>query len=188
MLRGTGTGNPLLQWKIIQLEKAYKLLGVKTFFCLCQATFRCDAPEFSKALMIFPCISCFCGEYYLSQETLPFFSRDAFLFPLCKPAQEAASHKLTFKSTYDLHMYPQQHCKISKLIFCVVELLQLVWIETPTNPTLKVIDIQACADVVHKHKDVLLVVDNTFMSAYFQVSTLFVYNYPVISVYLKIRF
>lgn len=73
-------------------------------------------------------------------------------------------------------------------MFCVVELLQLVWIETPTNPTLKVIDIQACADVVHKHKDVLLVVDNTFMSAYFQVSTLFVYNYPIISVYSKIHF
>ncbi|XP_061325759.1 cystathionine gamma-lyase-like isoform X2 [Pezoporus flaviventris] len=45
---------------------------------------------------------------------------------------------------------------------------KLVWIETPTNPTLKVIDIQACADVVHKHKDVLLAVDNSFMSAYFQ--------------------
>ncbi|XP_040466621.1 cystathionine gamma-lyase [Falco naumanni] len=45
---------------------------------------------------------------------------------------------------------------------------KLVWIETPTNPTLKVIDIRACAAVVHKHKDVLLVVDNTFMSAYFQ--------------------
>uniref|UniRef100_A0A8C6NDJ2 Cystathionine gamma-lyase n=1 Tax=Melopsittacus undulatus TaxID=13146 RepID=A0A8C6NDJ2_MELUD len=45
---------------------------------------------------------------------------------------------------------------------------KLVWIETPTNPTLKIIDIQACADAVHKHKDVLLVVDNTFMSAYFQ--------------------
>lgn len=55
----------------------------------------------------------------------------------------------------------------------MVELLQLVWIETPTNPTLKIIDIQACADAVHKHKDVLLAVDNTFMSAYFQVSTLF---------------
>ncbi|NWI68396.1 CGL lyase, partial [Todus mexicanus] len=46
---------------------------------------------------------------------------------------------------------------------------KLVWIETPTNPTLKVIDIKACADIVHKHKDVLLAVDNTFMSAYFQV-------------------
>uniref|UniRef100_A0A8C4VW91 Cystathionine gamma-lyase n=1 Tax=Gopherus evgoodei TaxID=1825980 RepID=A0A8C4VW91_9SAUR len=45
---------------------------------------------------------------------------------------------------------------------------KLVWLETPTNPTLKVIDIQSCADVVHKHKDIIIVVDNTFMSAYFQ--------------------
>uniref|UniRef100_A0AAQ6IG35 Cystathionine gamma-lyase n=1 Tax=Anabas testudineus TaxID=64144 RepID=A0AAQ6IG35_ANATE len=46
---------------------------------------------------------------------------------------------------------------------------KLVWIETPSNPTMKVVDIQACADLVHEHnKDTLLVVDNTFMSAYFQ--------------------
>ncbi|XP_060087999.1 cystathionine gamma-lyase [Heteronotia binoei] len=45
---------------------------------------------------------------------------------------------------------------------------KLVWIETPTNPTMKVIDIQGCAKIVHKHKGVLLAVDNTFMSAYFQ--------------------
>ncbi|XP_077306609.1 cystathionine gamma-lyase [Lithobates pipiens] len=45
---------------------------------------------------------------------------------------------------------------------------KLLWLETPTNPTLSVIDIQGCADIVHKHKDVLLAVDNTFMSAYFQ--------------------
>ncbi|CAI9546997.1 unnamed protein product [Staurois parvus] len=45
---------------------------------------------------------------------------------------------------------------------------KLVWIETPTNPTLSVIDIQGSAEVVHKHKDIILAVDNTFMSAYFQ--------------------
>nr|XP_006009579.1 PREDICTED: cystathionine gamma-lyase isoform X2 [Latimeria chalumnae] len=45
---------------------------------------------------------------------------------------------------------------------------KLVWIETPTNPTMKVIDIQGCADIVHKHGDIILAVDNTFMSAYFQ--------------------
>lgn len=45
---------------------------------------------------------------------------------------------------------------------------KLVWIETPTNPTLTVIDIQQCADIVHKGGDILLAVDNTFMSAYFQ--------------------
>uniref|UniRef100_A0A3P9JA91 Cystathionine gamma-lyase n=1 Tax=Oryzias latipes TaxID=8090 RepID=A0A3P9JA91_ORYLA len=46
---------------------------------------------------------------------------------------------------------------------------KLVWIETPTNPTMKVVDIKACADLVHLHnKDIVVVVDNTFMSAYFQ--------------------
>lgn len=46
---------------------------------------------------------------------------------------------------------------------------KLVWIETPTNPTMKVVDIKSCADIVHEfNKDIVVVVDNTFMSAYFQ--------------------
>ncbi|XP_029005074.1 cystathionine gamma-lyase [Betta splendens] len=46
---------------------------------------------------------------------------------------------------------------------------KLVWIETPSNPMMKVVDIKACADLVHEHsKDTVVVVDNTFMSAYFQ--------------------
>ncbi|XP_041064762.1 cystathionine gamma-lyase-like [Carcharodon carcharias] len=45
---------------------------------------------------------------------------------------------------------------------------KLVWIETPTNPMMNVADIKACAETVHKHGDIILVVDNTFMSAYFQ--------------------
>ncbi|XP_041647835.1 cystathionine gamma-lyase-like [Cheilinus undulatus] len=46
---------------------------------------------------------------------------------------------------------------------------KLVWIETPTNPTMKVVDIRACSELVHEHnKDIVVVVDNTFMSAYFQ--------------------
>lgn len=45
-----------------------------------------------------------------------------------------------------------------------------MWIETPTNPTMKVVDIKTCSDLVHEHnKDIVVVVDNTFMSAYFQV-------------------
>lgn len=44
---------------------------------------------------------------------------------------------------------------------------QLVWIETPTNPTLRIIDIQAIAEQAHAH-GAQLVVDNTFMSPYFQ--------------------
>ena len=50
-----------------------------------------------------------------------------------------------------------------------VRLWQLVWVETPTNPTMKLVDIAAVAEVVKKHPKVRLVVDNTFMSSYCQV-------------------
>merc|ERR1711936_713734 len=45
---------------------------------------------------------------------------------------------------------------------------RMVWVETPTNPTLKVVDIRAVADITKKHKDIFLVVDSTFLSSYFQ--------------------
>jgi cystathionine gamma-lyase len=44
---------------------------------------------------------------------------------------------------------------------------KLVWLETPTNPMLKLADISAIAAVC-KAKNVLLAVDNTFMTPYFQ--------------------
>lgn len=44
---------------------------------------------------------------------------------------------------------------------------KLVWIETPTNPTLKLIDIEKVTSVSRK-RGARSVVDNTFMSAYFQ--------------------
>jgi cystathionine gamma-lyase/cystathionine beta-lyase/cystathionine gamma-lyase/homocysteine desulfhydrase len=43
----------------------------------------------------------------------------------------------------------------------------LLWIETPTNPLMKVCDIRALAGVAHR-QGALLVVDNTFMSPFFQ--------------------
>jgi cystathionine gamma-lyase len=44
---------------------------------------------------------------------------------------------------------------------------KLVWIETPSNPTLRLVDIRAIATEAHKH-GILVVVDNTFMSPYVQ--------------------
>jgi cystathionine beta-lyase/cystathionine gamma-synthase len=44
---------------------------------------------------------------------------------------------------------------------------KLVWIETPTNPLLQVLDIAAIAEVSHKH-GAKLAVDNTFASPYLQ--------------------
>ena len=44
---------------------------------------------------------------------------------------------------------------------------KLVWIETPSNPTLGLVDIEKIAAVAHKY-GILVVVDNTFLSPYVQ--------------------
>jgi cysteine-S-conjugate beta-lyase len=43
----------------------------------------------------------------------------------------------------------------------------MLWIETPTNPLMKVCDIAALAGIAHR-RGAVLVVDNTFMSPFFQ--------------------
>lgn len=44
---------------------------------------------------------------------------------------------------------------------------RMLWLETPTNPLLKLVDIAAICDAV-KDKDIIVVVDNTFASPYNQ--------------------
>ena len=44
---------------------------------------------------------------------------------------------------------------------------KLIWVETPTNPTMQIIDIEACAKIA-KDNNLLLAVDNTFASPYLQ--------------------
>ena len=44
---------------------------------------------------------------------------------------------------------------------------KLIWIESPTNPLMKLADLKAIAQIAHKH-GLILVVDNTFLSPYFQ--------------------
>lgn len=44
---------------------------------------------------------------------------------------------------------------------------KMVWIETPTNPLLKIFDIGVISELSHK-KNALVVVDNTFATPYFQ--------------------
>ncbi|GAB0089129.1 cystathionine gamma-lyase [Sergentomyia squamirostris] len=45
---------------------------------------------------------------------------------------------------------------------------KMVWLETPTNPSMKVVDIEAISKIVHKTPGIIVVVDNTFLSPYFQ--------------------
>ncbi len=44
---------------------------------------------------------------------------------------------------------------------------KLIWVETPTNPMMNIIDIKTCVSVAKKH-NVLLAVDNTFATPYLQ--------------------
>ncbi|MCT4507822.1 MAG: methionine gamma-lyase [Tepidibacter sp.] len=45
---------------------------------------------------------------------------------------------------------------------------KVVYIETPANPNLKVVDIEAVAKVTHEKEDCMLIVDNTFCTPFIQ--------------------
>ncbi|KAL0901353.1 hypothetical protein ABMA27_006632 [Loxostege sticticalis] len=45
---------------------------------------------------------------------------------------------------------------------------KMIWLETPTNPLLKVLDIAAVVKEVKKRGDIIVVVDNTFLTCYLQ--------------------
>src|SRR6185295_19925649 len=49
----------------------------------------------------------------------------------------------------------------------ITKATKLVWIETPTNPLLQILDIAAIAQITHR-AGALLAVDNTFASPYLQ--------------------
>ena len=55
----------------------------------------------------------------------------------------------------------------SRFAEAITPATRLIWIETPTNPLLKLADIAALAALATRHK-LLLVVDNTFASPYLQ--------------------
>lgn len=51
----------------------------------------------------------------------------------------------------------------------IKENTKIVWMESPTNPLLRMVDIKAAVEIVKKkRKDIVVVVDNTFLSPYFQ--------------------
>ncbi|MDE5430115.1 cystathionine gamma-synthase [Elizabethkingia meningoseptica] len=56
---------------------------------------------------------------------------------------------------------------VSKISAMLTDKTRLIWLETPTNPLMKLVDIKAVADII-KGKDILLAVDNTFASPYLQ--------------------
>jgi len=67
--------------------------------------------------------------------------------------------KVTYADVDDLKSFQKAIQKQTKL----------VWVETPTNPLLKIIDLKRLSEMVKsKNKNVLIAVDNTFSSPFFQ--------------------
>lgn len=56
---------------------------------------------------------------------------------------------------------------LDQLSDMISEKTKMVWVETPTNPLLRIIDIAKAAEIAHAH-GALLAVDNTFASPYLQ--------------------
>ncbi|MBF6611251.1 MAG: cystathionine gamma-synthase [Chryseobacterium sp.] len=68
---------------------------------------------------------------------------------------------------YDLKFIFVSFDDVSKIADVITDKTKLIWLETPTNPLMKLVDIKAVADLI-KGKDILLAVDNTFASPYIQ--------------------
>ena len=78
-------------------------------------------------------------------------------YRLIKEILEPVNIKFTFTDFTDLNLIKQAFLPSTRM----------VWIETPTNPLLKIFDIEAISELSHE-KNAIVVVDNTFLSPYFQ--------------------
>jgi cystathionine gamma-synthase len=96
---------------------------------------------------------------------------------LVDPGDRVVSVNDVYGGTYRLFskVYEQKGVEFSYLSAeqCANELEQhirgarVLWLETPTNPLLNIVDIAAAAEIAHAH-GALVVVDNTFASPYLQ--------------------
>ncbi|MCZ6517238.1 MAG: PLP-dependent aspartate aminotransferase family protein [Gammaproteobacteria bacterium] len=95
---------------------------------------------------------------------------------------EAGSHVIAQQAIYGgtLRLFNQVRRHSAGLDFTFVDFFdlqrvesllrpetRLIWVETPTNPLLDVVDLTAVAELAHRH-DVLVCVDNTFASPILQ--------------------
>lgn len=56
---------------------------------------------------------------------------------------------------------------VSKIADVITDKTRLIWVETPTNPLMKLVDIKAVVEIA-KGKNILVAVDNTFATPYLQ--------------------
>jgi len=72
-----------------------------------------------------------------------------------------------FTQVYESKGYEFAFVPPDELVGAIDERTRLVWVETPTNPLLNLVDIRAVADAAHA-AGAILVVDNTFATPYLQ--------------------
>jgi cystathionine gamma-lyase len=99
------------------------------------------------------------------------------ILALLRPGDHVVAPEDMYGGTYRLikEILEPMNVKFTFTDFTNLELIKkallpstrLVWIETPTNPTLKIFDIEAISEISHKI-NATVVVDNTFLSPYFQ--------------------
>lgn len=102
---------------------------------------------------------------------------DALLRALLKPGDEVVAAADLYGGTYRLleRVYRPwgtvthylEDTSAASFAAAINRRTKIVWIESPTNPLLNVLDIRAIADEAHR-AGALLVVDNTFASPYLQ--------------------
>lgn len=70
---------------------------------------------------------------------------------------------------YGLKFHYVDTSNLEKIREVLNENTRAIFLESPTNPMMKVTDIEECAKLIHKNReDGILIVDNTFLSPYFQ--------------------
>lgn len=99
------------------------------------------------------------------------------LLKLFKPGDEIVSTNDLYGGTYRLmrRIWEGYGLKfrfvdmgnVENILPHITAATKMIWVETPTNPLIRIIDIKACAEIAHK-ANALLAVDNTFASPYLQ--------------------
>ena len=99
------------------------------------------------------------------------------IFTMLNPGDEVILSDDIYGGTYRIgtDIFTRYGATFTYIDMCDTALLErsihpntrMIFLETPTNPMMKVADISAIAEIAHAH-NCLLVVDNTLMSPYFQ--------------------
>lgn len=99
------------------------------------------------------------------------------LLKLFKPGDEIISTNDLYGGTYrlmkrvwegyGLKFHFVDMSDVNNISRYITKATRLIWVETPTNPLIRIIDVKACAAIARK-ANALLAVDNTFASPYLQ--------------------